>query len=758
MATRDISCTLYFNANGGSGAPSSQSRSVYEVPSTSGYTIYINISSSVIPTRANYDFIGWAKSSSATVADKQPGGSYAFYFSPSTSYQSLSATLYAVWKLKTYTVNYVANGGNGAPESQVKTHGTDLTLSSTIPTRINYVFQGWSTSANGSAEYSAGGSYTVDADVNLYAVWKVAAATLNSVSDVDIGGTGLASWTKVSESHTYKLTLHMPNSTYIVVDIAAGWSYYYFDIPDSWYNALPSSVSGIADAVLATYDNGVLIGETSKTFTVSVPSNIKPTISSVAATPHSSNSVIENWGVVVQGYSYVTINVNASAGAGASITSVYISGHGINQNSTDLSGNTAIITNVGTITYNVVVTDSRGRKSNYSVSITSYEYVNPVISDLRAVRCLQDGTVSDVEGDYIKAISSFSISSVNSLNSITTKKIEYKLHIASSWTLVTSSPVSGSWTSVFGVADITKTYDVRCVITDAIGNSAVLVIIVPPVVGFAIGLKNDRARFGGPVEKEGLQVDWNSEFNGYVDVTKRRAYSSITSGGWCRVCKIKFYTEGQAKGAAGGILHFDISSTYGTNSNDAHSIDLLLAYNNVVFLNEVSSGSYLNVNKIRYTYDSESFEGFVDVYCSNGNYALGVAYYCSTVSLDRQADISSENLISVDASPVGEIVFAEYSFGNVASNITSIGFRKYEACGNIESGRSIDVSYLIAKVFVFRASSSLTPVVALCDQWGGITYISQNDNIATISASNGVLTIRNTSSTYIDYIIEKYTS
>lgn len=73
----------------------------------------------------------------------------------------------------TYTVSYNANGGSGAPSSQTKYHGTNLTLSSTKPTRTGYTFQGWGTSATASvATYSAGGTYTSNASVTLYAVWK----------------------------------------------------------------------------------------------------------------------------------------------------------------------------------------------------------------------------------------------------------------------------------------------------------------------------------------------------------------------------------------------------------------------------------------------------------------------------------------------------------------------------------------------------------------------------------------------------------
>lgn len=74
----------------------------------------------------------------------------------------------------TYQVTYNANGGTGAPGAQTKTYGTNLTLSSTKPTRTDYTFMGWATSANGSVAYAAGATYTANAAVTLYAVWQLA--------------------------------------------------------------------------------------------------------------------------------------------------------------------------------------------------------------------------------------------------------------------------------------------------------------------------------------------------------------------------------------------------------------------------------------------------------------------------------------------------------------------------------------------------------------------------------------------------------
>lgn len=72
--------TVSYNANGGSGAPASQTKT---------YGIALTLSSTK-PTRTNYTFLGWATTKTATTAQYEASGTYT---------ANAGVTLYAVWEL-----------------------------------------------------------------------------------------------------------------------------------------------------------------------------------------------------------------------------------------------------------------------------------------------------------------------------------------------------------------------------------------------------------------------------------------------------------------------------------------------------------------------------------------------------------------------------------------------------------------------------------------------------------------------------------
>lgn len=247
-ATKNVSFTvtvpawtsyvIAYNANGGTGAPGNQTKWKDQALTLSGTK----------PTRTGHSFLGWSTSSTATTATYSAGGNYT---------ANAAATLYAVWKANTYTVKYNANGGTGAPGDQTKTYGKTLTLSSTKPTRTNYTFKGWGTSASATTvSYAAGASYTNNAAVTLYAVWELSyiKPRLSNLSIVRSNSAGTA-----NDEGTYALVTFDWECDLAVSSVVVKWK---LPSASAWTSATVS-VSGTSGTVNHVIGSGSLSTESS---------------------------------------------------------------------------------------------------------------------------------------------------------------------------------------------------------------------------------------------------------------------------------------------------------------------------------------------------------------------------------------------------------------------------------------------------------------------------------------------------------------
>ena len=167
----------------------------------------------------SYGALGGAPQASIVTVTQINGNWGKITYGGVTGWISLSYAL--PLSMPSLTVSYDANGGTGAPSAQGKLPGVPVVLSTAIPKRPGYTFLGWSTSATATkALYAAGGSYTADKSIHLYAVWKEETYVIQFV---DHDG-------KVLQSQTYsygdKVTAptgpeRLPDKTYTYV--FAGW-------------------------------------------------------------------------------------------------------------------------------------------------------------------------------------------------------------------------------------------------------------------------------------------------------------------------------------------------------------------------------------------------------------------------------------------------------------------------------------------------------------------------------------------------------
>lgn len=140
--------TTYFNSNGGSVNPSSQSV-------TAGNSISLPSPG----TRTNYSFLGWL------VGGTYRGVGYNYFPTSST-------TLTAYWQALTWTVTYSEQGGTNVSNATV-TRGSSVTLPNI--SRDGFNLLGWYTSSSGGTRVGTSGqSYTPFNNVTLYAQWEEA--------------------------------------------------------------------------------------------------------------------------------------------------------------------------------------------------------------------------------------------------------------------------------------------------------------------------------------------------------------------------------------------------------------------------------------------------------------------------------------------------------------------------------------------------------------------------------------------------------
>lgn len=327
--------------------------------------------------------------------------------------------------------------------------------------------------------------YTLSSPLSMGAVvlTKIprASSVSLSTSSVNVGSAITANITRANSSFTHTVEFYI-NSTYYQKYTGVGTSQS-FTIPTSWYNAMPSSTSCTAYCRITTYSGSTQIGsQVSKAFTVNVPSSVVPTVGTITLDPANittADSTSRN--ILVKGKNKLTVSVSGcSAGTGSSIRSYTFSGPGISKTTTSTSVTSgSTISNTGTLTYTVKVTDKRGRTASKTATITSYAYSTPYFKSFTAVRADANGNAAD-DGAYIKCSYSLGYASVNSTNKVTVK-VFYKKNSASSYSSVTSlnGSTATSGSQLLSSIAVDSTYTVYATITDNYsGSSSVAALTV----------------------------------------------------------------------------------------------------------------------------------------------------------------------------------------------------------------------------------------------------------------------------------------
>ena len=243
------SYSITYNANGGTGAPNAQ---------TKWYGTDITLSSAK-PSRAGYTFDSWNTRKDGTAKTYNPGDKYT---------TDADLTLYAMWTPIKYTISFNANSNDtveNLPTGQQKSHGVNLTITNKTPTRTNYNFLGWGTSASATTvAYAPGSEYTKDAPLTLYAIWS-------------------SSYTKprIKNSKAYRCTksgLESDSGTYIKVtfdwetdlDVTALRYQYKLSTDADWTETLDHALPAEGESMRSGSVTDIVIGDPSNNLSFDV--------------------------------------------------------------------------------------------------------------------------------------------------------------------------------------------------------------------------------------------------------------------------------------------------------------------------------------------------------------------------------------------------------------------------------------------------------------------------------------------------------
>lgn len=345
-------------------------------------------------------------------------------------------------------------------------------------------------------------------DVNYdYALYVIPAASAMTFSAFTMGQSGNISITRANGSYTHTISYRFGNASGTIAAKSAALSINWTPpLELAWQ--IPNASLGTGTLTIDTYQDNTKIGSKENDFTLYVPSSIQPTamLSTVAV---NDNSAIDRWGVYVKGFSKLAYTITAGGAYGATIQSCQFSF--ADKTETGLSG-TVETGRAGCFIPSTKVTDSRGRSVTVmGEEIAVYDYSEPTIADLRVQRCSSSG-VTQNEGTYVNVQGAFQVgASVGGHNSVTAK-CRYR-EIGGSWSGYTT--VTNGRAVIGGHLLATKTYEAEVCVTDSIGGSKTVSVMIPTAeVAFHLREGGKGAAFGKYAEKNALECAWDVEIKG----------------------------------------------------------------------------------------------------------------------------------------------------------------------------------------------------------------------------------------------------
>lgn len=279
--------------------------------------------------------------------------------------------------------------------------------------------------------------------------------TLGSALEVKIA--------RKSPSFTDKLYYKVGSKSEVQITAYDGKATYNWTPPVSLASNSPNSTKLAVTLITKTYNGSTYVGRSECVVELAVPENVVPTLSVAISDPYKLSAT---YGGYVQLRSKINVELTAAGSHGSTIKSYSIK-VGNFYAATTSSGTTDYLPTSGNVSVVCSVTDSRGRTTTKTQTVTVLAYSKPTISAIAAARCNHDGSLNRA-GAYGKVTFSASITSLSSKNTAD-YKVQYRTHGSETWKdagSVAAGNYSPANVSVVFAADTDTRYAVRVVATD----------------------------------------------------------------------------------------------------------------------------------------------------------------------------------------------------------------------------------------------------------------------------------------------------
>lgn len=487
------------------------------------------------------------------------------------------------------------------------------------------------------SSYLSGGS--ISCSIQLESIPRATKPTL-SASTVALGSSVTINISPAVSSWTHNIYYRIGTGDW--VRFATGVkSNYSWTVPLTIASSYPTATKGTITIGLNTYNGSMQIGGTQTVnLDITIPASVVPSVSAIAVSEAASG--LSNFGFV-QTKSKLKIVASASGSYSSSIRS-YVYNIG-SQSYSGLENTYTMSDEVrdsGTVAVTVTVTDSRGRTTSKTVSITVLAYSPPQITHFECSRCGDANGSANANGQYLKVTFGYSVSPLNNKNKAS-YLLKYSVYDDGKWGGLISGTqytYSETFISAAAILNTASTYQIGLVVTDSFGTASFYKEIGTAVRLLSYIVKRFAIAIGKIPETDNIfdvaletifrkKVTMNSD----LQVNGDSGFSGGASFYGDVACNGTFHANGNIEanrdiGLAGSIWTTNQSKIYSTNVDGKQKVVMVLCDSD----NDLSIGYGNWINK-----DGDTYLRGRDVYLgasSTASYTTYRPYYRRGDSID----------------------------------------------------------------------------------------------------------------------------